>query len=100
MRVISPDSLGQAIHAAKRVGGPWGPPCGRPKPGSTNPYQLQDWITIEYNDNSEGDYACECQSMAVHLIQLLRDQGKIGYVSEDMGTGWSHTKGENLKLDR
>lgn len=22
MRVISPDSLGQAIHAAKRVGGP------------------------------------------------------------------------------
>lgn len=70
-----PDSfvnrLGRAIHAAKRVGGPWGPACGYP-------LDLNDpntpWVLIEYDTDPMGTYDCLCKSMAHHLIEIMEYQ--------------------------
>lgn len=74
MLEVDRDRLGRAIHAAKRVGGPWGPPCGRPKAGREASHYPEDWVVIEYDDQSEGDFACECSSMAGHLMELMTDE--------------------------
>lgn len=67
--IVDVDDLGKAIHLAKRVGGPWGPPCGYPK----DPLQLtsKDWTLIDYDDNSKGEYDCLCKSMSQHLLELI-----------------------------
>ncbi len=65
------DRLGMAIHEAKRIGGPWGPACGRPKVvagDSTN-----EWVLVEYDDVG-WDLDCLCRAMAVHLLALMGKQ--------------------------
>jgi hypothetical protein len=54
MKDIERDRLGRAIHAAKVIGGPWGPPCG-----------------VEYDTGT--NFECECSAMAAHLINLMAD---------------------------
>jgi hypothetical protein len=63
--VPSVESLGRAIHAAKRVGGPWGPACGYVE------YPTQAFIRVKYNTDPTGEFACECESMAKHLVELM-----------------------------
>lgn len=73
--MIDRDTLGRAIHAAKRVGGPWGSPCVR-WTGSTYPTNdPQYWEEVEYDYNS-GEFECECSAMAAHLINLMNDATK------------------------
>jgi len=68
--------LGRAIHAAKKVGGPWGPACGYVEPRYA-PDGLSGenvFVEVEYNEVALTDeYACLCQSMAKHLIELMND---------------------------
>lgn len=69
--MVDVNTLGRAIHAAKRVGGPWGPACmviypawgGFPEVG----------VRIEYDTDPNGEYDCLCKSMAAHLIELMED---------------------------
>lgn len=68
------DELGRAIHAAKRVGGPWGPACKSWQPVFPDKPYVKAMLQIEYDDNSSGEYDCECKSMALHLIELMREQ--------------------------
>lgn len=112
--MVSLDELGRAIHAARRVGGPWGPPCGYPtyepkgltctdcghlweEHNSTlvpygcsvvdwssidcvNGFQglrpEKRWVTVDYDDNSQDGFACECESMAHHLIEIMDENRK------------------------
>lgn len=71
---VTVDSLGMALHQAFRVGGPWGAPCTRPvKPTLPQTYSDEgyyDFVLVDYDDNSEGDYACLCRSQAIHLLSL------------------------------
>jgi len=95
-KVVMADSLGRAIHAAKKVGGPWGPPCSRPKPGlqwSSDPADhhsycqfyreragctcvegrkpgKDDFEPVPYGYDG-GEFECECEAMALHLVQLM-----------------------------
>ena len=68
---INSDVIGRAIHEAKKVGGPWGPPCGYPKPGKEDSYRLADWVQIEYDTDPMGTYDCLCRSMAVQVSELI-----------------------------
>jgi hypothetical protein len=72
--MVDVDVLGRAIHAAKRVGGPWGPACSAWQvhpdfPGS----KVMVLSPIEYDTDPNGEYDCECKSMAAHLIELMED---------------------------
>lgn len=68
---VTVDSLGMALHQAFRVGGPWGAPCVRPASVPAAEEDYYDLVLVDYDDNSEGDYACLCRSMAIHLIELV-----------------------------
>ncbi len=78
---LTVDRVGRAIHKAKTVGGPWGPPCGYPRargrtealPGHFNAQDYDDaeWVTVQYDDNSMDEFACDCGSMAIHLLEIL-----------------------------
>ena len=65
------DTLGRAIHKAKRVGGPWGPACGRPITVMVMGVEEPEWETVEYDDNSTEEFACECKAMAQHLLEEI-----------------------------
>lgn len=68
------DKIGRAIHAAKRVGGPWGPACMKVKDRVIKEFRIplgnDDFEPVEYDYNS-GEYECECASMASHLVELM-----------------------------
>lgn len=75
--MVSVDELGRAIHIAKHVGGPWGPPCGYPLGGTREEdFKDAEWVEVGYDDNSQDEFACDCRSMAHHLIEIMEEKNR------------------------
>lgn len=70
--VMLADALGRALHEAKRVGGPWPGPCVR---------QRTDGEVEQVPYGWGNEYECECEAMALHLIELMKSQQVMAEVS-------------------
>lgn len=75
-KVIMADALGRAIHAAKRIGGPWPAACVRPIQWDRRPEKDEDFEQVPYNYDS-GEFECECEAMALHLVELMTAQAAV-----------------------
>ena len=83
-KVEMADALGRAIHAAKRVGGPWPAPCARVRPGVSKARALltgEDFEQVPYGYDS-GEQECECEAMALHLVELMTAQASVEGVKQ------------------
>ncbi len=87
--MIHIDDLGRAIHAAKRVGGPWGPACSHCVQDEDDPKFLGiigEFLPVEYDEDDCGLFDCECKAMAGHLIELIGDAISHATTPETVGT--------------
>lgn len=71
--VLMADALGRAIHQAKIIGGPWPGACVRPIRWDVEPTKDEDFEKVPYGYDS-GEFECECESMALHLVELMKAQ--------------------------
>lgn len=60
----SAEHIGRAIHAAKRIGGPWGPPC------TGFDREQAEFVPVYYGYDS-GEFECECPQMGAHLLEIM-----------------------------
>lgn len=67
------DIIGRAIHAAKTIGGPWGPPCAVATGWNADTRMPVLFRPVEYGYDS-GEFECECRSMAAHLLELMESE--------------------------
>lgn len=95
-KVVMADALGRAIHAAKRIGGPWGPACSRIKPSVEAELLAEpdiDKRRLVTNDDFEQvpygyegiEFDCLCESMALHLVELMQVESVIDTVKSGEG---------------
>ena len=80
--VVMADSLGRAIHQAKRIGGPWPAPCARPKQWNREPKSDEDMEEVPYGYDS-GEQECICESMALHLVELMKSQAALNDIIQN-----------------